>query len=150
MNSKNSELISERSKEQMPKIVWRFANKAISGALVVALAAQPCLPAGNLPVSMEELQKEMVRATQTREQNRATIANLLSAPEVETSLRAAHIDVQQVKTAISSLSDEDLAKLAARAQNAQNDLAAGTIGQRDLLLILIGIAVVILIIVAVR
>ena len=130
--------------------VLRFANRGISGVLTLALVAQPCLPAGSPPVPLEELQKEMVSATQTREQNRATIANLLSAPEVEKSLRAAHIDVQQVKTAISSLSDEDLAKLAARAQSAQNDLAAGTIGQRDLLLILIGIAVVILIIVAVR
>ena len=134
--------------------VWCLANKGISGALVVALAAQPCLPAGNAPasrpVSMDELQKEMAASTQTRQQNRETIANLLSAPEVEKSLRAAHINVEQVKGAISSLSDEDLAKLAARAQSAQNDLAAGTLGERDLLLILVGIAVVILIIVAVR
>ena len=130
--------------------VWRLANKGISGALVVALAAQPCLPAGSPPVSIDELQKEMVTATQTREQNRATIANLLSAPEVEKSLRTAHINVEQEESAISSLSDEDLAKLAARAQNAQKDLAAGLLGERDLLLILVGIAVIILIIVAVR
>jgi hypothetical protein len=43
-----------------------------------------------------------------------------------------------------------LARLSARAQAAQNDFAAGRIDNRDLLIILVGIAVVILIIVAVR
>jgi hypothetical protein len=43
-----------------------------------------------------------------------------------------------------------LAQLAARASLAQNDFAAGRISDRDLLIILVGVAVLILIIVAVH
>ena len=127
-----------------------FANKGISIALAVVLVAQPCLPAANAPVALEEMQKEMAAASQARQHNRETLGNLLSTPQAQEALQIAHVDVQQVKSAIASLSDEDLAKLAARADNAQRDLAAGDLSQRDLLLILVGIAVIILIIVAVR
>ena len=63
---------------------------------------------------------------------------------------AAGIDAQQVKTAVSSLNDQELARLAARAATAQADFAAGRMSDRDLLLILIGLAALILIIVAVH
>jgi hypothetical protein len=48
------------------------------------------------------------------------------------------------------LNDQELAQLASRATNAQKDFAAGNIDNHDLLLILVGIAVLILIIVAVH
>jgi hypothetical protein len=60
------------------------------------------------------------------------------------------MDTQQVKTAVSTLSDQELAQLAARADKAQADFAAGTLSERDLILIILGIAVLVLIIVAVR
>ncbi len=127
----------------------RIPYKGLSGALALTLAAQPCLPAAN-PISVEELQQEAAAATRTREQNRTTVQNFLATAQAEQALRAAHLNVKQVRSADSSLSDEDLAKLAARAENAQKDLAAGALSERDLLLILVGIAVIILIIVAVR
>ena len=68
----------------------------------------------------------------------------------EKALQSAHVDPTQVKQAVSSLSDQELAQLASRAQKAQADFAAGSLSERDLLIILIGIAVIILIIVAVR
>ncbi len=127
-----------------------YPSKAICTVLAAALLTQPCLPATNAPVPLEEMQKEMAVASQARQHNRETLSNLLSTPQAQEALRIAHVDVQQVKTAISSLNDEDLAKLAARADTAQKNLAAGDLSQRDLLLILVGIAVIILIIVAVR
>jgi hypothetical protein len=51
---------------------------------------------------------------------------------------------------VSSLNDEELARLAARADKADTDFAAGRMSDRDLLWILVGIAALILIIVAVR
>jgi hypothetical protein len=51
---------------------------------------------------------------------------------------------------VSSLSDEELRQLASKANKAQADFAAGTLSDRDLLLILVAIAALILIIVAVR
>ena len=47
---------------------------------------------------------------------------------------------QEVKKAVAGLSDEELAQLASRANKAQADFAAGSIGDRDLLIILVCIA----------
>ena len=55
-----------------------------------------------------------------------------------------------MKTAVSALSDQELAQLAARSDKAQRDFAAGTLSDRDLIIILVALAALILIIVAVR
>jgi hypothetical protein len=75
---------------------------------------------------------------------------LLSSPQAEKVLGVAGIDPVRVKTAVSALNDEELARLAARSEKAQADFAAGRLSDRDLLIILVGIAALILIIVAVR
>jgi hypothetical protein len=74
----------------------------------------------------------------------------LSTSTAEQALKSAKMDTQQVKTAVSTLNDQELAQLAARADKAQADFAAGSLSQRDLILIILGVAVLILIIVAVR
>jgi hypothetical protein len=48
------------------------------------------------------------------------------------------------------LSDAELAQLASRAQKAQADFAAGDLSDRDLIIIILAVAALILIIVAVR
>jgi hypothetical protein len=65
-------------------------------------------------------------------------------------MESARVDAQQVQTAVSTLNDQELAQLAARADKAQADFAAGRISNRDLILIVLAIIVLILIIVAVR
>jgi hypothetical protein len=65
-------------------------------------------------------------------------------------LKTAHMNPEQVKTGVASLSDAELAQLASRAEKAQADFVAGTLSDRDLLLIILGIAALVLIIIAVR
>ena len=101
-------------------------------------------------VSPADLQKEAVAASQVRQHNLDSVQRLLSTPAAEKALKSAKMDTQQVKTAVSTLSDQELAQLAARADKAQADFAAGTLSERDLILIILGIAVLVLIIVAVR
>jgi hypothetical protein len=55
-----------------------------------------------------------------------------------------------VKDSISRLNDEELAQLAERSNKAQTDFAAGSLSSRNLIIILVAIAALILIIVAVR
>jgi hypothetical protein len=57
---------------------------------------------------------------------------------------------EQVKTAVSTLNDAELAQLASRVHKAQADFAGGTLSDRDLIIIIVAIAALILIIVAVR
>ena len=101
-------------------------------------------------VSPADLQKEAVAASQVRQHNLDSVQRLLSTPAAEKALKSAKMDTQQVKTAVSTLNDQELAQLAARADKAQADFAGGTLSERDLILIILGIAVLVLIIVAVR
>jgi CHASE3 domain sensor protein len=57
---------------------------------------------------------------------------------------------EQVRTAVSALSDQELAQLASRAEKAQADFAGGRLEDRDLLIIIVAIAALVLLIVAVH
>ncbi len=124
---------------------------AATACLLVAILIFPSnLLAQSHVVSPSELQKQVVSASQLRQRNLETVRQFLSSPAAEKALKTARMDLTQVKNAVSTLSDGELAQLASRAQKAQDDFAAGDLSERDLLLIILGIAALILIIVAVR
>ena len=108
------------------------------------------LPAQTHVVSPADLQKETVTVSQARQHNIDTVRRFLSTPTAEKAMKSAKIDPNQVKTAVSTLDDQELARIAARTDKAQADFAAGALGERDLIWIILAIAALILIIVAVR
>jgi hypothetical protein len=134
----------------MLSLVRQCVHVGTACVLAVVIAIPQSLVAQAHVVSPADLQNAMVVATQARQRDVETIRQFLSAPAAEKALKSAHVDPTQVKQAVSSLSDQELTQLASRAQKAQADFAAGSLSERDLLIILIGIAVIILIIVAVR
>ena len=117
--------------------------------LVTLLAVPPRLQAQQHVVSPSDIHKELVIATQTRQQNRDKVKELFSSKAAQRALRKAGMNPAEVKAGVSMLSDAELAQLASRADKARDDFAAGRLSDRDLLFILVGIAVIILIIVAV-
>ena len=129
-------------------------RQSLRVAVAILLVALFIVPTDALAqshvVSPADLQKEAVAASQVRQHNLDSVQRLLSTPVAEKALKSAKMDTQQVKTAVSTLSDQELAQLAAKADKAQADFAAGTLSERDLILIILGIAVLVLIIVAVR
>lgn len=129
--------------------IQEFLRSLTVCALIASLAVPARMPAQSHIVSPEEMQAAIVSAAKTRDANREKIVALLSTPKTATALRAARVDVAAVKNAVSTLSDEELARLAARADQAERDVVAGRLSDRDLLWILVGIAALILIIVAV-
>lgn len=132
----------------MRSTLWQFAHLLMAAILVLAFAVPPALTAQGDQhlVSPDDLEKAAVDASQTRQQNADTLNNFLSTDQAKQALQSAHVSPQQVKKAVAGLSDEELAQLASRAQKAQNDFAAGTIGDRDLILIVLAIVVLILLI----
>jgi hypothetical protein len=124
--------------------------QVVAASFLFAIFAVPQLVAQNHVVSPADLQKETVSATQTRQQNIDTLVKAFSSNQAEKALKASQINPTQVKTAVSSLSDTELAQLASRTRAAQNDFAGGTLSDRDLIIVLVAIAALILIIVAVR
>ena len=129
----------------------RQSLKVLIASLLVVLFLMPSdLVAQKHVVNPADLQKEVIAASQSRQQNLKTVQNFLSTPLAEKAMRQAKIDPRQVQSAVPTLNDDELAQLATRANKAQTDFAAGDINQRELLWIILAIAVLVLIIVAVR
>ena len=127
--------------------------RALTATAMVAVLATPQALVAEVSdhlVSPSTLQKAAVGASQQREQNLATLKSFFASDKAKQALESAHMNPEQVNKAISGLNDDELAQLAQRAQKAQKDFAAGSIGDRDLLIILVCVAALILIIVAVR
>ena len=129
-----------------------FVRALMASALVALIAVPQSIfaQAAEHVVSPADLQKATVDASQVRQKNLDTLNKFFSSAEAQKALESAHVNPVQVKTAVAGLSDEELAQLAARANKAQTDFAAGSISDRDLLIILVAIAALILIIVAVH
>jgi hypothetical protein len=92
----------------------------------------------------------LVNTAKTRQQNLQKVKGLFSSDETRKAMVAAQINPERVDAAVSTLSDEELARLASRADKIDKDFAAGRLSDRDLLIVIVGIAALILIIVAVR
>jgi CRP-like cAMP-binding protein len=118
--------------------------------LAIAVVIPSQLLAENHVVSQAEMQKQAIASSQARQQKIESLSNQLSTSSAQKALKAAQMNPERVKSAVASLSDDELSKLTSRADKAQTDFAAGRISDRDLLLILVAIAALILIIVAVH
>ncbi len=128
---------------------WQLTRALAVGVLALAV---PSMVLGQTQhvVGPMDLQRAEQGATQARQQNIDTLQGFLGSAEARESLQKAHMNPIQVEKAIAGLSDQELAQLALRATRVQNEFAAGEISNHDLLLILVGIAALILIIVAVH
>lgn len=137
----------------------RFFRHILKVAAPMALFAALSLPAhsnaqaaattGNQDhiVSSQALQQQVETSSSTRQKNIDILNQLVATPTAVKAMRDAHVDPQQVKTAIPTLSNQDLANLATRATNAQQDFAAGHIGPGLFTVIVLAIIVIIIVIV---
>jgi preprotein translocase subunit SecF len=104
-------------------------------------------------VSVDELNRDAAAPAQTRQANEAAVRQIFSSEQAQKALKDAKIDYAKVDRAVGQISDEDLAKLAERARTVQSDFSggkAGSLSDRDLLVILIIALLVILLVVALR
>jgi hypothetical protein len=134
----------------MSSLVRQFVRGITAGTLAIVFMIPQDALAQSHVVSLAELQSAALASTEARQRNLETLREFVSSPTAEKALKSAHIDAQHVKNAVSRLNDQELAQLASRASKAQADFAAGTLSDRDLIIILVAIAALILIIVAVR
>jgi hypothetical protein len=101
-------------------------------------------------VSPSDIHKELVNSAQTRQKNLEKAQSIFSSDAARKALESARMNPEQITGAVSTLSDAELANLVSRADKMEHDLAAGALSDRDLLIIILGIAALVLIIVAVR
>ena len=131
----------------------KWCGRILALILLGGVAASPaCVQAQDKHVvSSQELSKDAARPAETRGANEAALRQLFSSEQAQQALKSANLDYSKVDKAVSQLSDEDVAKLAARSRQVQDNFAAGRSGSlsdRDLLIIII-IAVLVIALVAV-
>lgn len=121
-------------------------------AFIIFLAFVMVVPrdafAQNHVISPSQLQRDAASASAVRQQNIGEVEQFLATPGARQALESQHIDYKQVSNAVPQLSNQELARLAKMSQDAQQKFTAGTISNRDLLWILVAVAVIILIVVA--
>ena len=96
-------------------------------------------------VSSTQLDQQLQASSATRQKQIQNLTQFLSTPLAEKAMKDSKIDPVQIKTAIPSLSDAELADLSTRADKAQHDFAAGFLGTTTLLLIILVVLVIILV-----
>lgn len=143
----------------------RFSSLMMRGSAAIALATllfscsaaraqtspQPAAPAtaqsadqSSHLVSPEQLANQVQSSAAVRQQRIEGLNRFLSTPQAEKAMKDAKIDPVQVKTAIPTLSDAEIANLSARADRAQHDFAAGGLSTLALALIIIAVVLIIL------
>jgi hypothetical protein len=121
--------------------------------LAAAVSAGPMLAqsqADKHVVSLGELSKDAAGPAQTRRANEAEIRQLFATVDGQKALKTANVEYAKIDRAVSSMSDEDVARISDRARAIDHDFAAGNLSDHDLLLILIIALIVIILIVVLR
>ncbi|MBO0910805.1 MAG: hypothetical protein J2P13_03340 [Acidobacteria bacterium] len=127
----------------------RQSIRAFAACLLATIFVVPQNLAAQVHVvSPSELEKQALDKTHERQKNLEIVNRFFSSPTAEKAMSIVHTDPNQVKIGISRLSDQELARLAERAQKAQTDFAAGNVSDRDLLIIIVAALVLVVIILA--
>jgi CHASE3 domain sensor protein len=133
-------------------ILQSLTLRALVPSALVLLMSMPAdafaaTPAQDHLVSPQAMQKQMADSASARQKNIETVRSFLSSPVADRAMRDAHYSPEQVKNAISSLSDQELASLAARSTDAQQKFAAGALTRPELALIVIALVVLIVVVI---
>ena len=128
----------------------RFIRAIMAAVFAAATTAYPALaaPAPQHVVTPGQLQQSAVDASHARQRNIEAIRRLLSLPQAQQAFQQTHVDPEQVKKAVSGLSDEELAQLSQRATKAQRDFAAGEISNKALIVIIAGVILIVVLVIA--
>ena len=132
------------------------SRRMLTVMALMSLGALQALPQGVSPddhiVSPSAAHHAVASAAQARQQNLARIDNLFASEPAQKAFKSMKLDPEKISRAVSALSDEEVASMARRAAQIQNDVAAGALTNQQItyILIALGTAVIILVLVAAR
>ncbi len=131
----------------------RFARFLIAPVMVaVGFAFQvPAVSAAqDHVVSPAELQQAAAAQARTRQENIAQVQSFVSSQPAQKAMKTAHLDPVQVRKAVPTLSDQELAQLAAKSAKAEKDFAAGALTNEQITYIIIALATAVVVIILVK
>ena len=120
--------------------------------IAVLVALQPGLAAGDHVVKPADLQKAIEQSARSRQESLASVRQFLTIEPAARVLSSTGTEYRKVERALAQLDDEELARLAARADKVRRDFEAGSLTNQEITYIIIALAtaVLILVIVAAR
>src|SRR5438094_10506959 len=104
------------------RYVWQSVRALVACFLVTVFAVPPSLVAQSHVVSPADVQKEMVANTQARQHNLETFRQFLSSPRAANAMKSAHMNPEQVRTAVWTLNEQELGRSASRHDKVQAGL----------------------------
>ncbi|MCU1335311.1 MAG: hypothetical protein JWO19_892 [Bryobacterales bacterium] len=127
-------------------------RRAAAALMMMSLPVVSGLAQETHVVPLAELHASAVAAGEQRQKNLSRLERFFGGESAEKALQTTRLNGNQVRNAIAMLNDEELARLAARAEKANSDFAAGALNNQELTYIIIALAtaVLILVIVAAR
>jgi hypothetical protein len=98
-------------------------------------------------VTPAELRKELADAAATRRANLEQVQDFFKSEPARKALKTAGTDPVKVERAVASLADDELARLARRTEQIEEDFAAGALSNLHLTYIVIALAAAVLVLV---
>ena len=116
-------------------------------ALLTCCISQPAFAqTSNHVVSSQMLQKRMQTQSSARKKNINTLTKFFSSPVAQRAMKMQHVSPKQIKDAIPTLSNSELASLSSRAHRAQQQFAAGVLSTNQMLLLIIVLLIVVILV----
>ncbi|PYU31239.1 MAG: hypothetical protein DMG28_15940 [Acidobacteria bacterium] len=117
--------------------------------LVVTFTAPQNALAQEHVVSPADLHRDILAAAQAREGNQDKVLKFFSSDQAKKALQSANLPYERVQKAVSQLSDEELARLAARTEKVRKDFAAGALTNQQITYIIIALATALIVVIIV-
>ncbi len=120
--------------------------KVVPLSVLMALAASPLFasPKTHSLVSLGDLHQAVRSAAATRDANVKQVEGFFSSPSALKALRSASLNPVEIRKAIPTLSNRELARLAVRTRKVQSEFAAGALTNQQLTYIVIAIGAVLI------
>jgi hypothetical protein len=120
--------------------------RLIATGVLVAVLGVPVLGQAQVHVvSPEELRQDVRSAAAKRQENAAKLRTFLSSEMARDAIGKAKLDAGRIDRAIASLSDAEVARLAAKSDQIRNDFAAGRLTNTQITYIILGAILIIVI-----
>jgi hypothetical protein len=118
-------------------------------ALLICMGLQTAVQAApqDHVVPLREMEQRIAGQTNQRRANLGKVEAFLSTSKVEEVLRSAKLDSQALRSAAQLLSDEELAKLASRADKAKADIQGGALTNLELTYIVIALVTALVVVI---
>ena len=126
-----------------------FTRVMVVCSLVFVLISQQGLLAQSQVVRPSELKDAIEKAASARQKSLDQVRSFFSSKPVKAVLSKASISSDRIDRAVSSMSTEELAKLAQRTQKIQSDFAAGSLSNQELTYVVIALAAAVLVLIVV-